>query len=98
MKTYSHLEQKMVKEFAEILEGMKNTESEDVWTTSEIEKWLRTSLRSMAEAAWEAIKVEKVLLHIDEKRGDNIGVEENWGNGYNEALADQDQKRREFFV
>ena len=91
--TYSQLEQKILEEF-------------DDWWGETANKparlgvigFLRTSLRTMAETAVEAVRVEKVLLHIDEKRGDNIGVEENWGNGYNEALADQDQKRREFFV
>ena len=78
MKTYSHLEQKMVKEFAEILVSRDNLISEDVWTNPEIEVWLRSSLRTMAEAAADATQVRP-------ERASDI-------------IADQDQKRREFFV
>lgn len=34
----------------------------------------------------EKLRGMTVLLHIDEKRGDNIGVGEEWGNGFNGAL------------
>ena len=37
------------------------------------------------------IEESKVLLHIDEKRGDNIGVEEKWGTGYNQAIDEVKQ-------
>jgi len=110
------------KNFEEIWEHNKRTDSEDVWTLGEAKDFIRELLEKTREEAVEEYKKYKsiavkdceqeilrgsrelrkderervkekivgmkVLLHIDEKRGDNIGVEEGWGNGYNEALSD----------
>ena len=45
-------------------------------------------LSSFKARVIEALEKGSVVLHIDEKRGDNIGVEERWGTGYNQALSE----------
>src|SRR3990167_1202592 len=49
---------------------------------------IRSALTQQHTELRERIGGMKVLLHIDEERGDNIGVEEKWGTGYNEAIED----------
>ena len=55
---------------------------------SNIKPSFLSSQLSIIQAIDEWAGKNNVLLHIDEKRGDNIGVEEEWGTGYNTALSD----------
>jgi hypothetical protein len=49
-----------------------------------LQNFLKQTLQKELQKIAKDVIGEEVLLHIDEPRGDNIGVEENWGNGYNE--------------
>ena len=59
-----------------------------VITEPRLRQILSSSHTAILEALEKEIEEMKVLLHIDEKRGDDIGVKEGWGNGYNVALKD----------
>ena len=54
---------------------------------TQIKSFHRATILAVLTELDRDIENERVLLHIDESRGDNIGVEERWGNGHNSALA-----------
>lgn len=60
------------------------------------EIFLSHALDTYLEQAFREIRPEDVLLHIDEPLGDNIGVPEEWGTGYNTALSDLDTNYKRF--